>query len=339
MPNSPGLFTLKQIFSRTLTIDNTQVPSTQSNFPVLVRFSNPAFNHVSNGGHVQNVSGFDIQFFSDAPLTTKLKWEMERYNPSTGEVVAWVKIASVSSSSPTVFYMSYGDPSIVTDQSDAVNTFSNSFLGVYHLKNGTTLSVADSLNSHNGTNNGATPVAGQIDGGASFASASSQFIDIGTYVGPSAVTLSSWLNGTTFPGAYNAVVSHNSGTGQWVFFVKSNGKLECFVNASSNIVYDGTGVATLSTGTWYHVAMTYDSTSGLTGYVNAVVDKNIAANGALNTTSSATAIGKDPSLGDFFNGAIDEVRISSVARSPDWITCEYNNQQTGSTFVALGSET
>src|SRR6266478_2308940 len=117
----PSLTTRRQggtrIFSRSLTIDHTQVPSTQTNFPVLVNFTNSAFATIANGGHVSNANGYDIRFFSDAALTTLLKWEMERYNASTGEVVAWVKIASVSSASDTIFYMQYGDRTITTDQS------------------------------------------------------------------------------------------------------------------------------------------------------------------------------------------------------------------------------
>jgi hypothetical protein len=36
---------------------------------------------------------------------------------------------------------------------------------------------------------------------------------------------------------------------------------------------------------------------------------------------------------------MDEVRVSDVARSADWIATEYNNQSSPGTFCALGSET
>src|ERR1039458_4548254 len=37
-------------------------------------------------------------------------------------------------------------------------------------------------------------------------------------------------------------------------------------------------------------------------------------------------------------GAIDEARVSGTVRGPDWILAEYNNQNSPSTFIAVGSE-
>jgi hypothetical protein len=39
----------------------------------------------------------------------------------------------------------------------------------------------------------------------------------------------------------------------------------------------------------------------------------------------------------YLNGALDEVRISNIARSADWIKTEYNNQKSPSTFYAYGA--
>ena len=49
-------------------------------------------------------------------------------------------------------------------------------------------------------------------------------------------------------------------------------------------------------------------------------------------------IGKDPNGGsaNHFKGAIDEVRISTNARSDSWINAEYENQKTDSTFLSIG---
>ena len=90
-----------------------------------------------------------------------MKWEVDRYNASTGEFVAWVKIPSVSSSIDTLFYLKYGDVTVTTDQSDPVNVWTNSYLSVNHLGNGTTLSLVDPVNSlFNGVNSGVTATTG-----------------------------------------------------------------------------------------------------------------------------------------------------------------------------------
>src|SRR5439155_310959 len=107
---------------RSMTIDHTKVPSTQSNFTVMVNVTDPALKTVANGGHVANANGYDIGFYADSGGTTKLKWQVEKYNGTTGNLIAWVKIPSVSSSIDTVFYLMYGNSSINTDQSDPPNS-------------------------------------------------------------------------------------------------------------------------------------------------------------------------------------------------------------------------
>src|SRR5439155_3519490 len=62
---------------RSMTIDHTKVPSTQSNYTVLVSVTDPALKTVANGGHVANANGYDIGFYADSGGTTKLKWQVE----------------------------------------------------------------------------------------------------------------------------------------------------------------------------------------------------------------------------------------------------------------------
>ena len=38
------------------------------------------------------------------------------------------------------------------------------------------------------------------------------------------------------------------------------------------------------------------------------------------------------------NGALDEVRISNIVRSAAWISTEYNNQSSPSTFYSVSSD-
>ena len=75
-----------------MTIDHTKVPSTQSNFTVLVSVTDPALKTIANGGHVANANGYDIGFYADSGGSTKLKWEVEKYDGTVGNLIAWVKI-------------------------------------------------------------------------------------------------------------------------------------------------------------------------------------------------------------------------------------------------------
>src|SRR5213076_2975691 len=52
--------------------------------------------------------------------------------------------------------------------------------------------------------------------------------------------------------------------------------------------------------------------------------------------STYARIGSDNAT-DWFNGTIDEARLSNASRSADWIATEYNNQNSPSTFYNVGS--
>ncbi len=322
-----------------ITINNGQVPSTQTDFPVLISLTDARLKTVSNGGHVNNSGGFDIRPYSDATITTAITgYELVYYNGSTGTIEMWVKRSSVADG--LITYLAYGDAGLNSDAS-STTTWSNGFVGVSHLKDGTTLSVTDSTGINTSTNHGATAVTGKIDGGGGFASASSQYIDAFlNSPAVSAVTLSIWVNATSFPNAYNAPIGVASTSDEWIILVKSTGKLGVFFRATTLLSYDGTGTNTLSTGTWYYLTSTYSSATGLISYVNASVDATVAANGALNTGGTHTcAIGQDlQTAGRFWNGALDEGRVANVARTADWITTEYNNQNAPGTFQTLGAE-
>ncbi|MGD0136085.1 MAG: discoidin domain-containing protein, partial [Bryobacteraceae bacterium] len=78
-------------YSRTITIASTQVPNTdQTNFPVLFSSTDSRLMSVANGGHVANANGYDIIFTADAAGTQKLNHEIESYNGTSGQFIAWV---------------------------------------------------------------------------------------------------------------------------------------------------------------------------------------------------------------------------------------------------------
>lgn len=151
------------------------------------------------------------------------------------------------------------------------------------------------------------------------------YIDCGTSsaLNPVAITLSIWVKGANWTPSYSAVFARIYAGGDPNAFhsvlVRSDGKLACFVstNITTTLSYDGTGAATLSPGTWYHVALTYDSVSGLSGYVNGVLDATVAANGLLAQKAGVTtALGTDLNIaGRTLTGALDDARLWARALS------------------------
>lgn len=148
---------------------------------------------------------------------------------------------------------------------------------------------------------------------------SSTYVDMGTgsSLNPLAMSFVALVKFNALANAYTAVVSKNSGLApNFQLFVKSNGKLACYLGAAGGVSYDGTGVFTLVTGKWYQLTMAYDKETGLKGYVNGVLDGTAAANGNLASNSGATQIGKDSvTAGRILNGLVSQVLIYNRAIS------------------------
>lgn len=338
-------------FCQTMTVQASKVPSTQTNFTVLATTTQAVLKTVANGGHVNNTTTFngqtapaDLIFSSAADCSAPMSWDIEDYVASTGELEAWVLNSSLSSSVNTVFYMCYGKSSVTTYQGGSVGAaWDSSYVGVYHLANGTTLSANDAKGNNNGTlTNTPTATAGQIDGAANFSSASNQYINLGTNANlyPAAFTYSLWVKGASFPNSYNTTIGNSNGGSKFISLnIKSNGKLAPYIGTTGGTVdYDGTGSNTLTSGTWYYLTMTYSSSVGLVGYVNAGVDGTAGANGTAQNSNSPEIIGGDIQSTSWVNGVEDEVRISNIARPADWITTEFNNQSNVPTFLNIGPE-
>jgi hypothetical protein len=341
------------LYRRSITIDHTKVPNTdQANFPVLISGTYSYLATTANGGNVTNANGYDILFASDANGVNPLSFEQESYNPTTGAIVYWVKVPTVSHTADTVIYMFYGNTSISTDQSNKTVVWDSNYDGVWHLPNGTSLTAKDSTSKgNNGTITGATATSGEVDGAASL-SGSGQYVDVGNssslQITGNALTLETWLK------------TSESNPSQWerIFGKEVAGNASPYL-AFDIIRYAGTnrldfGVATgggagtgfgvesassLSMGTWTHVVGTYDG-SQLKIYFNGNLDSQASASGNIISTTQDVVIGGDTASGaEYFNGSIDEVRISNSVRSADWIATEYNNQSSPATFYAVGSAT
>lgn len=88
----------------------------------------------------------------------------------------------------------------------------------------------------------------------------------------------------------------------------------------------------------YKFTLTSDGSDNWNSFVDTTpsTDNPVAATGALTTNNLGRP--RDIDLAALHAGTIDEVRIANFTMSSDWITAEYNNQSSPSTFYAVGSE-
>jgi hypothetical protein len=337
-------------YRKAITVDHTKVPNTnQSNFPMLVSFTDPTMKSVGNGGDVQNASGFDIIFIASDD-STKLDYEMEKYVAATGEVEAWVRIPTLSTSADTTIYMYYGNSSISTSQENKTGVWNengaNNFKAVWHMKEtGTNPTVNDSTSSGiNSSSQVWTPSIGQIDGGGSF-NGSNNYINLGKTLNSALqsnvpFTISSWIKTSSASGD---VVTNSSFSTPYIGteFLVTAGKLRLDITQNANNLIRKTSTASVNNGSWRYVTATNsgsNTAAGVTLYIDGqaaanTVDYDNVSAGALSTTN--LEIGARDGTNLPFNGSIDEVHVSNTVRSADWIKTEFNNQSSPSTFYAI----
>ncbi len=306
-------------YYKEVTIQSSQVVGTHTNFPVLINIndSDLATNARSDG--------FDIIFTSNDGNTI-LDHQLESY--SSGNLVAWVKVPSISSASNTSIRMYYANPSISTNQS--VNTvWDNNYQLVMHmngLSNSSTVSQAI-------TNSGTTSGTGKIGNARAFNSAQSQFIQVADNASldiTGNLTISFWYNAID---GNPDIISKGIGSGSTYEADVSGGSRPRFRKNNSN----GNNLRannSLNTNTWYYLTFV-QSNSGREIRINGVLDVSDNNTGSFNTNNDPLYISRS---GDPINGRLDEVRISNIARSANWITTEYQNQNNPSTFLSFGQQ-
>lgn len=350
-PNGFGGF--HHPYVRSITFDHTKVStSSHTDFPVLISGTYSYLKTVANGGNVLNANGYDIQFYSDAALTTKLKFEQERYVATTGEIQYWVKIPTLSNSSDDVIYMAYGQAGINTDQTDKNNVWNSAYKLVEHQPDGTTLTVLDATSgANNGTiNGGTTATTGKVDGGAIF-DGTGDYITVANesnFDDVSAITVEGWVwVDVGSSGVW--ITKSNAGSvadGGWGFDYAgfTAGQIEFFITdgAGGRYLFGG---AAMSTGAWHHVAATWDAAlSGNTrmklkidGVNQTLTYNSNASPSGIAANNTAVTIGAYGNGSGTFAGKTDEVRFSNVVRSDGWILTQYNNQNSPSTFYTISS--
>src|SRR4051794_22495820 len=84
-------------YAKVITIDYTKTSGTGShtNFPVLISLTDANLKTTANGGHVTNSSGYDI-IFTSSDCSVQLNHQLEKYDATTGEYIAWVRVPSLS---------------------------------------------------------------------------------------------------------------------------------------------------------------------------------------------------------------------------------------------------
>ncbi len=311
---------------------NIAAGAAETDFPLLVRFNSNNFNF----GEAES-DGSDLRFTTAAGAN--LQFQIEQWDAGNGVAAVWVKIPSIAANARQEIRMYWGK-SGVASQSSGANVFNaaNGYASVIHMNE----TLQDEAGSATPTNSGTTVVTGNI--GKSRRLTPGQGVNCGTNItafptGTNSHSSQAWIR----PSAANNTVlgwGIEQGQGKVVMQLVNPPRMnmDCYFGGA-NV----SGASTLGLGEWIHVVHTYQSNSARI-YVNGVLDGSTGG-GTMNIPTTAHLY-----IGGWYNnysfaGDIDEVRISKVVRSANWIKMEYESQkplqtmvgtlvQAGSTFSA-----
>ncbi len=323
----------------------------------------------ANGGKLSNANGYDFIFTSDNAGTTPIAYERVAQDLAVGTAEMWVLISSLSSSADTKIYLFYHNTSVTTDQSNGTAVWDTNFLGVHHMQlltgSYTTLIPArDSTSRGNNLPLQLFPMAVAVDAttgviggaadfspGGAFGNSSSAFTDFPNKGGPPAApfTLEGWfnINGDT-SGAVYCFGDNNVQGDRWdLIWSTTTWALE-----GQNVFITFTG----GTSAGWHRIVTILA-SGDTQFKQAKVYIDGVSQTVTDNFNGSTAVaptyqaghlpytsGQTCGLGiaqipdNLYSGLADELRLSKIERSQDWITTDYNNQSNPATFSTVGSE-
>ena len=122
----------------------TGVDSDLTDFPVLITFTDTDL--------IQTNESLGRDFvFTKSDGTTVLSHEIEKFDNTTGEVIAWVKLPTMSASSTTEMYMYYKGDTIGFNSADVWN---DDYVLVWHLNQTSTGTVGEFVDATGNGNDG-----------------------------------------------------------------------------------------------------------------------------------------------------------------------------------------
>jgi hypothetical protein len=314
------------------------VNSAATNFPLLVR--RPVDSDLAN---FAQSDGGDLRF-TTLDLQT-VPYEIEKFVESTGELVAWVKVPTVSAMAPTELWMYYGNPDTPDLQTPRA-VWDADYGGVWHLSDtpGSPVIKDSSPNILDGvksTPNAPAPVSdGKIGNAHLFSGPATERLSIGelpSKLGGTAFTFEAWIMRDSNPTfalprhlfAWSAVYNVKP-----IIVYMDDGAPATMPPGSMIVQINGVAIPgtinTIPAATWVHIAV---SSGG------AVPSTLVLINGAQQPTnpnpgnltlnnSDVTIAGTDvtgtSTVG--LDGRLDEVRYSKIARSRDYLTLSYLTQ-------------
>ncbi|RLS76874.1 MAG: DUF2341 domain-containing protein [Planctomycetota bacterium] len=291
-------------------------------FPVLVRLHRDFFDFAQ-----AKPNGDDLRFSSSTG--EQLAFQIEEWDAAKGVGCVWVRMPVITGNSRQEIQLHWGNTSAASESDGkAVFNESNGYLSVWHMND----PVRDDTGTLTSTDTGTTATQGMIGAARHFADGKGVFGGdmIPNYpTGASSHSTEVWFRPER-PNSTLIAWGNEQGQGKVVMQYRSppHIQMDCYFSGG-NV----NGASRVAVGDWTHVVHTYREGEAKL-YVNGVLDgTNIREGGPLNLRTPARLY-----LGGWYNnydfvGDLDEVRVSKVVRSPEWVKLQFENQKPNQSLV------
>jgi hypothetical protein len=313
-------------YRKLITIDKNKVePVTNApywqNFYVLIQLEDPDLRHLEDvfENKITNPQGLDISFSSAARSNIPLSFQLESYHPETGKLVCWVLLPELvtrtsSIPTPTSIYFYYGSATLHQPDGPAVKAM---WQPAYHHVQP--------------FNEGA---AGMIGSGKSFNGVSDKKL-IAAH--PSAeYTLSAWIKLNQRGKEQMIITNDSTGAGSYQLKVNTENKLEFVIKSFTNY-QTFLGSTVLDVDGWHFVNISYKS-AALLFLLDGVSQNSKTAQPLTTGLTGQVVIGASKVADQYFNGVIDDLKISKTNKLKALLTTEYVNQSNPAAFYTVGTE-
>ncbi len=287
---------------------NLPASASEDNFPVLLRLHQDFFDFSQ-----AKAAGEDLRFSSADGVP--LAYQIEDWDPGAGTAAVWVRVPVIKGNARQEIKLHWGKADAASESSGkAVFNEANGYLSVWHLSD----PVKDEVGTLESKDTGTAPAPGIIGKGINAGEKITAYPS-----GSSPHSSEAWFRAEK-PNVTLLAWGNEQAQGKVVmqFVSPPHLRMDCYFSGG-----DVRSGSRLPMSQWTHVVHTYRNGESKI-YVNGVLDGVSTAKG------SPLAI-KSPArmyLGGWYNtyrfvGDLDEVRISKVTRSADWVKLQYENQK------------
>ena len=305
---------------------------TLTNFPVLVVLSNSTVGAGFNYNDFLAPPYGDLRFATTSNGTAQLNFEVEKWDQA-GASYVWVQVPALTDATTTVWAFwgkTANSPSCTTNGA----TWSNNYLGVWHMATNTASLTDSSTNRRTSTVSGTIGLiaTGIVDGADDFTPTAYVTAQGGSFTNFSgAYSVSAWINADS-NSAYMPIVStYNNGTAGFILaLTNAFFRRPSFWGSS----WRSSG-QTIPINVWAHLAYIRNGTNGAF-YMNGV-QVAVFTNAVALTNGTTLSIGGSTVWANYYDGRIDEVRVSGIDRGSNWVWASWLNMASNAMFNSYGA--